>query len=404
MSSGFLSIYETERELSLSKDNKKKGSFRKRIQKTHFLFKSLLLITVVCIPMILWQHTLGRELLAGAGTITTHASKTEHDLNLHGCRYGVAIGADRDSTRGMLALIHSVITNYKPLEQHTLDDAIHDTNNLCVFVFSKEDDFLHRKRSLHCAFGRKQKNIKIIHKIIDKKHWLPRIYSTIEERNVGMEYKWFRYYLTPNDVDGLSRILYLDTDMIVQGNIAELFDWEMNGHVVAATSYWEPLRNHLCQNHRLGDIPMKSNELGLLGRTKTTTPFEAANHINTGLLLIDLGKMSKRQILTKWSNLVDMHENIECMWLELYSGEADFTLAINGDSEVLPEEWNVGNLGIPEKYRLTDGCERAKILHWNGDAKPYTSSGRTRALCSDYYDIYDMIPKMQQRNPECFSF
>jgi len=330
-------------------------------------------------------------------------------LNQHECLYGVAMGADLRNTRGILALINSVLSNYYPLEPFlpTEDgfnvEHLEENKNLCIFIFTTQEDLNDRRESIQCAFYspgsiHDLENVKFIYKTFDRQNWKPRIYSARESDQTGMEYKWFRYYLTPSEVDGLKRILYLDTDMIVQGNIAELLGWNMNGHVVAATNYGAPLRNHLCQNHKLSDIAMKTDEIGFVfGRTKTVSPFQIANHLNSGLLLIDLEKMSQQQILKKWRNLLDIHENEECLWNENYSGEADFTLAINGDHEKLPEEWNVGNLGNPLKYRLIGGCERAKGLHWNGDAKPFTNWGRTTALCSNYWDIYGIIPVLEQR-------
>jgi lipopolysaccharide biosynthesis glycosyltransferase len=315
------------------------------------------------------------------------------------------MGGDLQTTRGLLALTHSIIRNYNP-NTSANTNTMHD--NLCLFIFSTKEDLDEKKQSLECAVNSMENvdlsHVRIIHKIIDKQNWFPRVYSLSEADKLGMEYKWFRYYLSPNDVEGLNKILYLDTDMIIEGNIAELFEWDMNGHVVAATNYWEPLRNHLCHSHKLGDIAMKTDEIGFIGNAKTITPFETSNHINTGLLLIDLEMMLNQRILKNWSRLLDIHESEECLWLEEYSGEADFTLAINGDAEILPEEWNVGNLGSPEMYRLIGGCERANALHWNGAAKPYTNIGRTHALCLEYFIKYDVIPALLQSDPGCYNF
>ncbi len=164
----------------------------------------------------------------------------------------------------------------------------------------------------------------------------------------------------------------------------------MNDHVVAATNYWEPFRNHLCPNHRLSEIKMLSDEIGWFGQTKTVNPFDVPNHINSGLLLIDLEKMTNQRILYKWANLLNIH-NEECLWMDDYTGEADFSLAIMGDTEKLPDEWNVGNLGTPEKFRQIGGCDRAKVLHWNGESKPYTNLGRANAFCSEFFDKYDVL-------------
>lgn len=387
MSDPFLSIYEKQRHLTL-----RENSFR--IRKKHVLLLVALAI-MSCVPIAFLRNNLERSLTLATAT---QASKAEHDIHLHGCRYGIAMGADLNGTMGLLALINSIIQNYQPYD---------NDSNLCIFVFSTQQDHTDRKRIIDCAIeSRLDHNVQqvaIIHKIIDKENWKPRIYGYHEAEKIGMEYKWFRYYLTPNDVDGLTRIIYLDTDIIVQGNIAELFEWNMNEHIVAATSYWEPLRNHLCHNHRLSDIKMQTGKVGFFG-TKTSTPFETLNHISTGLLLIDLEKMARQQILKRWTKLLDLHEGEECLWLDAYSGDTAFTIAIKNDVEKLPQEWNVGNLGTPAKYRLIGGCERAKVLHWNGEAKPYTNVGRTSALCSDYFDKYDMAPVLRQENPECQTF
>ncbi len=366
-------------------------------------------------PFLLWRTQFQRSLQSSTNRASQATVITETEVNLHGCAYGVAVGADlvEGGTRGLLALMNSIISNYQPIDDTRINgqDNNNDTgneekrdqdeqgngsnhknnDNLCIFVFSNPNDINERKQSVDCAFGNANLHkIKIIHQTLDRRNWIPTIYNQEEENNQGMEYRWFRYYLTPNDVDGLDKVLYLDTDIVIQGNIAELFHWDMNDHVVAAAKYWEPFRNHLCQNHKLSDIKIKSDEIGLFGQTKTITPFDVPNHINTGLLLINLDKMSSQRILDKWSSLLHLH-NEECLWIEDYTGEAAFTLAIQGDAQKLPDEWSVGNLGKPEKFRLFGGCEKAKALHWNGNAKPYTSAGRTRAFCSEFFDKYEMI-------------
>lgn len=395
MSDAFLSLYEKERLLL-----KNEGTFSQRISSPRK--KKLLLMIIIgfisLIPIFCFKNSLERSLSQDP---LTQASRVERTIfNQYDCKYGVAMGADTKNTQGILALIHSIIFNYRPS---------HDGDNLCLFVFTTRDDHEDRKQSIECAqesmtrLGRNSANVKIIYRVIDKANWVPRIHGKHEEDVPGMEYKWFRYYLTPDDVDGLTRVLYLDTDMIIEGNLVELFEWNMNGHVVAASSYGEPLRNHLCHNHKLSDIAMKTNKIGIFGK-KTVTPFETPSHIDTGLLLIDLEKKKKQSILNKWSTLLDLHEFDECLWLEEYSGEADFTLAIRGDIEQIPDEWNMGNLGTPEKYRVAGGCKGAKAMHWNGNAKPYTSEGRTSALCPEYFDRYDIVPILLKENPECYSF
>ena len=404
-SQGFLSLYEEQRQHArVGSSIPIISNILKHTKRKHVSTILAIFLLVSFMPVFLLRSGLERSLQS-----TTQASVAGVELNMHGCMHGVAVGTDPKGTKGLLALINSIISNYQPLERNNKNmkggddneeegnDEDDDKKNLCIFIFSNNNDKNERKESVNCAFGGSNlQNVKIIHKTFDKGNWNPIIYSQSEEHLRDMEYKWFRYYLTPQDVDGLEKILYLDTDIIVQGNIAELFDWHMNDHVIAATNYWEPFRNHLCHNHKLSEIRMKIDDIGWFGRPKTVTPFDVPNHINTGLLLMNLEKMSSEQVLDKWARLLQMH-NDECLWLEDYQGEAAFTLALKGDIEKLPDEWNVGNLGTPEKFRLIGGCDRAKALHWNGSAKPYTNEGRAQAFCSEFYQKYDVMLQ-----PGCF--
>jgi len=64
-----------------------------------------------------------------------------------------------------------------------------------------------------------------------------------------LEYMYARYYLKPADVDGMQRVIWIDSDTFVQGDVA-----------VAAANYWEPLKEYLCTNPRLEKIKMKPSD------------------------------------------------------------------------------------------------------------------------------------------------
>lgn len=295
------------------------------------------------------------------------------------CEIAVAVGANLKNDRGLFALINSVITNYK-----------NDSRVLCVFTFSEEPDFDPFVKNLECTFDTVPQNVRIIPQKITKESWNPRIFSKTHERHrpeLDSDYNWFRYYLTPENVEGLSKVVWLDSDTIVTTNIAELYDWNLNGQVVAAGSYHEPLRVHLCG----GNPELKKINMSYHG--KSMTPLELPKHMNAGVLVMDLIEMKKQGILEEWHRLVKLHEQ-KCLWN--LANQPPFTLAIQGKYEELPGEWNVGYLGCSPAYQEPHGfsCDEGKILHWNGEMKPWSSED---AACKDIFRKYDILSKSKSQ-------
>jgi lipopolysaccharide biosynthesis glycosyltransferase len=314
------------------------------------------------------------------------------------CDIAVAMASDLQSTRGIYASINSIVTNYQ------------DSRKLCFFMFSTLEDADVRKQGMDCVFELGQEesesqsesqseglpsglpsNVQIIHKQIRRDTWEPVIYSQSEleqESKWALEYLYIRYMLNPPDVEGMQRVIWIDSDTIVRGNIAELYDWDLQGRPVAGAKYWEPLKNYLCTNPRLERIKMKT-------RFGSTSPFRVKDHLNTGLLVIDLYQMHRQKILDKWHDLVISHE-LDCLWTE---SDKAFDLALNGHYAELPNVWNVGYLGTQEYHRYNGACQKAKMLHWNGSGKPYTNGGRGVSLCVDQFDEYDVVSL--QNKVEC---
>jgi len=326
------------------------------------------------------------------------------------CEIAVAMASDLQSTRGLFASINSIVTNYQ------------DERKLCFFVFSSLEDAEVRKQGMDCVFQSSStsttsststsstssiqevqqrdpsilpSNVQIIHKQIRRDTWEPVIYSQSEaehehEHKWALEYLYIRYMLKPPDLEGMQRVIWIDSDTIVRGNIAELFDWDLQGRPVAGAKYWEPLKNYLCTNPRLDRIKMKTR----FGRT---SPFRVNDHLNTGLLVMDLYQMHRQRILDKWHTLLLSHE-LDCLWTE---SDKAFDLALNGHYAELPNVWNVGYLGTQEHHRYNGACQKAKMLHWNGMGKPYTNEGRGISLCVDQFDEYDIVSR--QNKGQCMS-
>ena len=352
-------------------------------------------LSIMCILGVSYQMKLLQEerLLEERWNSATAKFSTD-------CDVAIAMASDIRSTRGMYASINSIVTNYKDAER-----------KLCFFIFSTERDMNARRQGMDCVFSTPLSmdgsesgsdnittktvlppNVQIIHKQIRRDTWQPIIYSKaeLEQEPNNLEYMYIRYNLKPADVEGMQRVIWIDSDTIVRGDVQELYDWDLQGRAVAGAKYWEPLKEYLCTNPRLDGIKMKQH----FGRK--TTPFRVENHLNTGLLVLDLYQIHRQRILDKWHDLVVSHE-LDCLWTP-GSGDKAFDLALNGHYTELPNVWNVGYLGSQEYHRYNCSCNNAKMLHWNGIGKPY-NEGRGISLCVDQFDIYDIVSL--QNKGEC---
>lgn len=280
------------------------------------------------------------------------------------CGINVGLGSDLNGERGQFALINSIISNYQD-----------DSRVLCIFSFSTRNDYRDHVNHLECVFDNLPPNVRIIANLIEgRETWYPRIFSKngSGREELNSDYNWFRWYLKPENVQGATKLLWLDTDMIVQGNVAELYDWNLNGNVVAAGTYDQPMRDSLCMHPKDGYNPVL-HELKTTYKGVTYRPQHLPHHLNAGMLLIDLEKFQRDGILEEWSRLLQIHEDpsSQCLWK--LSNQPPFTLAIRNKYEELPEVWNIGCLGCPSLLRKYkgDACNDGKLLHWNGSLKPW---------------------------------
>ncbi|CAK8987915.1 unnamed protein product [Durusdinium trenchii] len=200
-------------------------------------------------------------------------------------------------------------------------------------------------------------------------------------------------FLTPSSETFTSqtrRLIYFDADIVLLGDLAEVFDMDMEGKPCAAVPYC----NQKMQKY------VNFNVLKTLVTSETIDPSSCI--ANRGLLLIDV---------KAWADL-KLTESIE-FWLEQYRkadgelwvggmSQPPWLLAINGNYMQLNADWNcnslgrhsMGNLEVAQLHSL--GFEEdhltslrvettswgvvpyvvtcsnsAKLLHYNGAMKPW---------------------------------
>ena len=117
-----------------------------------------------------------------------------------------------------------------------------------------------------------------------------------------MYYRLFAARYLPTEID---RVLYLDPDIVVNGNLQELYDTPLNGYLFAAATH-------------VREIMRKINVLRL-------GMHEDGTYINSGVLLMNLKLLREEQDYQKVFKYIKKYNKGQAC---LYFGSSFFTLFI----------------------------------------------------------------------------
>lgn len=153
---------------------------------------------------------------------------------------------------------------------------------------------------------------------------------------------YFRFLL-PELLPQLERVLYLDIDILVCGNLQSLYQVDLGDSCIAAV-----VENDI--GHFFPDYP-------------PTIGVEAERYFNAGVLLLDLEKMRQRDLSRI---LIDIATQ---MGPHLRFGDQDvLNLYFKDEVVLLPVGYNYTNYMM--RYDLKP-WEELTILHFNGPVKPW---------------------------------
>ena len=175
-----------------------------------------------------------------------------------------------------------------------------------------------------------------------------------------------RFYL-PALYPELDKIAYLDADLIVRGDIAELFAIAtLEEAVIAAASFatfksWQ------------GGFKLDSP---ILRHVDFDDPV-----FNIGVYVTRLEEWRRRDLSAKLEQWMRTH--MASFQEFVFGTQSIMNLALYREVQRLPAAWNLVPLGLdPNVPEAT--LEAAKILHWAGDRKPWTANG----LYQPYWEEY----------------
>ncbi len=196
--------------------------------------------------------------------------------------------------------------------------------------------------------------------------------------NLESPLNFARFYLSELLPPATPKVLYLDADVIVQGDAVKLYDAYVRSDELCAATL---------RKQTLGDKGVASfkNER-LLRRYRERYSAELPlkeRGFNAGVFLFNLGAWAQHNLTAEAEHWIKANNRERLYQL---GSQPPLTLAVHGARggkgrcQALPPEWNLDCLGCMGAGRIkTAGQLRdAKLLHWNGPNKPWASGKKKR--------------------------
>lgn len=141
--------------------------------------------------------------------------------------------------------------------------------------------------------------------------------------------------------------IYIDSDVVVLGDLAELFDIEIGDNYIAA-----------CHDKSVVDVPPLAKYM------EEAVGINRYKYVNSGVLLMNLKALREKQFESHFLNLLNTY-HFDCI-----APDQDYINAIcDGKIHYLDEVWDaMPNDSAPP-------LENAKIIHYNLFSKPWCYDG-----------------------------
>eukprot|EP00118_Oscarella_pearsei_P011042 m.70992 g.70992 ORF g.70992 m.70992 type:complete len:390 (+) comp35724_c0_seq1:811-1980(+) len=306
------------------------------------------------------------------GAVSTGAS-ISYAADVH-----VMICADKKSLGGLIALVNSIRKN---------------TNSAVLYHLVTDEDTVDHLRQ----WIEKSELHQIKRNIILFNHqWVEgKIIVRGYRKGLASPLNYARLYLPRLIPNFNGRLVYIDADCIVQGDIKDL------AKVHIAKQHWAAFsddcsaiakRFNLFQNSYIRFLNYANPRVQQLGIPPDTCSF------NTGIFVTDVDKWRKNNItekVEKWNEL-NVKENI---WGGQSGGGASqppVMIVFHQKYSKLDPLWHVRHLGWSAGSRYSRNfLSEAKLIHWNGQFKPWGNP----AQYQDIWDKYFVIDPTGQFTP-----
>ncbi|XP_072238600.1 glycosyltransferase 8 domain-containing protein 1 isoform X2 [Leuresthes tenuis] len=197
----------------------------------------------------------------------------------------------------------------------------------------------------------------------------------------------FARFDLPVYIPDAEKAIYLDDDIIVQGDIQELYETNLRpGHAAAFSDDCDSasakgiIRGAGNQNNYIGFLDFKKEAIKRLGMKANTCSF------NPGVIIANLTEWRNQNVtqqLAHWMEL-NTHEDLYSKTLAESIVTPPLLIVFYKRHSTINPSWHVrhlGTTGAGNRYS-PQFVRAAKLLHWNGHYKPW---GRT----SSFSDVWD---------------
>lgn len=180
---------------------------------------------------------------------------------------------------------------------------------------------------------------------------------------------YFRLFL-PQILNGYNKILYMDADVIVRRDVAELYNTDLEGSIIGAVR--DPIINGTAKSDRW-NMRQYMSELGIKN---------IYNYFQAGILIIDINEISKDDLPKK---MIDYAMTHECEMVD----QDVLNLFCQDKVKFIDNKWNVdmnpdGREVIPaapvsiwQEYQ--ENRKTAYIYHFAGPEKPWLNPSLDKA-------------------------
>jgi len=271
----------------------------------------------------------------------------------------ILLSSDRNQYVGMFAVINSIAKNTR------------NVNNIRFHLLIKEGEYKECNNLVKKHFPTYNINIKEFSSQFLKKNIKVTRHGNPEYVNrVSNLLNFSRFYFGTIYQD-LNKVIYLDTDMIVQGDICELYNTALQddkyilGAVkVSSYSKWKGF-NTMAKEFKHIDFKKDS--------------------FNAGMLVINLNKWREEKIQDKLEHWMLLHKNnVYKEGLFTYGTQPLLNLVFYNNFEKIDPKWNFYRLGHGNETAPDELIKKMKILHWAGSRKPWLRSGYYKQYWQKY--------------------
>lgn len=233
--------------------------------------------------------------------------------------------------------------NYAPFVATTIASICDNTESFCDFYILDSGINEENKEKI-CSLKEQFSNFSIEFLNIDTSI----ITNQIDYKNTGnyITISTYNRFLIPDLKPNLSKILYLDVDIIVNGDIASLYNINLESYSLGAV--WEKSAEKVENKARIEYLKLNSNH----------------KYFNAGVLLLDVQKWRKDNIK---ENLFEI-ENKYRDTLK-FADQDILNIFYNNNYKIISNEYNWLNLDSIMLPNFTP-----IIRHFNGNIKPWLVS------------------------------